>query len=379
LEGANPEGMNRGSARSREGVGETAAASRLEQDLRAQPESLNSVLRQQYGDGLPSLLRAASLLRSGRRVVITGMGASLFASIPLAYDLLSRGIDTVTLEAGEMLHYGQEAYRDAVVVVVSRSGESVEIAKLLAILKGRQPVIGLSNVPASLLSREADVSLHIGSLSDEMVAIQTYTGTLLAHYLLGRAVDDSLENARAELAALLPAFARVVAASFDERRLWEDFLEEGVPVHLLARGASLASAHEGALLFNEVAKSPAIGMPLASFRHGPVEVVDQAFRGIIFAPDGRTRNLNLSLARDIVRFGGQVRVIGPDESDPATDAAGDLASCIVPACSELLVPLFEVVPLQVAALTLAVMRGIRPGSFRFTPQVATDESSFRPG
>lgn len=346
--------------------------SQLAHNILAQPDSLSHVLCRQFGEGLASLEQAASLLRSGRRVLITGIGASMFASTLLEYFLCSCGIDTVKIEAAELLHYRREAFRDAVAVVVSRSGESIEIAKLLAILKGRQPIIGISNEPASALSQCADVNLHIGSLPDEMVAIQTYTGTLLTLYLLANAVTHSLDSARARIETLLPQFSELVHTNLDQLDEWDAFLGTGSPIHLLARGPSYASAMEGALLFNEVAKVSAVGLLAASFRHGPVELVDDNFRGIIFAPQGQTRDLNVGLGRDLMRFGGHIRMVGPSEPH-----AG-MQWCEIPTVPESLAPLFEIVPVQVAALRMAQLRGIPEGSFRYTPQVATDEASFAP-
>ena len=345
--------------------------SRLAHNILAQSDSISCVLQQQCGEGLSALLQAASLLRSGKRVLITGIGASMFASIPFEYFLSSHGIDVVIIEAAELLHYRHEAYRDAVAVVVSRSGESVEIAKLLAILKGRQPIIGVTNEPASLLSQKADVNLHLGSLPDEMVAIQTDTGTLLTLHLLASAATNTLDAAKDEIETFRPEFWQLIATSFDALCGWDTFLETASPIYLLARGPSCASALEGALLFNEVAKIPAVGMPAASFRHGPVELVDHSFRGLIFAPQGRTRDLNIALGRDLARFGGHVRAIGPSQ-----EAVPGLEWCNIMALPETLAPLFEIVPVQVAALRMAQLRGIPAGSFRYTPQVATDEASF---
>lgn len=299
--------------------------SQLAQNIQSQPDSLSSVLRYQSGDGMAALREAARLVASARRVLITGMGASQFASISLEYLLCSRQIDATVVEAGELLHYRYPGYRDAIVIIVSRSGESVEVARLLELLKGRQTIIGISNERDSLLARASDVSLHIGSLADEMVAIQTYTGTLLTEYLLGSAIDDGVENAKEAVEALLPGFADLVAHSLSGIEGWDGFLDIGSPVHLLARGPSCSSAVEGALLFNEIAKFPAVGMPLASFRHGPVELVDKNFRGLIFAPAGETQGLNLALAEDLVRFGGQVRVIGPAQA-----SASKLKWCDMP-------------------------------------------------
>jgi glucosamine--fructose-6-phosphate aminotransferase (isomerizing) len=299
------------------------------------------------------------------------MGASLFASIPLEYFLCSIGIHAVAIEAGEFLHYRHGAYRNAVAVLVSRSGESVEITRLLAILKGRQPIIGISNEPQSLLSQSADVSIHISSLPDEMVAIQTYTGTLLALHLLGSAVVDSFAAAKENIDELIPTFAALIETNMRDLQRWDAFFRLDVPVYLMARGPSCASACEGALLLHEVAKSPEVAMAAASFRHGPVEVVDDNFRGVVFAPQGPTRELNPGLARDLTQFGGHVRLIGP-----TLEATEGMQWCIVPAVPEMLAPLFEIVPLQAAALRLAELRGVKPGSFRYAPQVTVDEASF---
>jgi len=345
--------------------------SHLAQNIQSQPDSLACVLNHQCGDGLPALLEASLLLRSARRVLITGIGASMFASIALEYFLCSRKIDTNVVEAAELLHYRQEAYRDTVVVIVSRSGESIEVARLIKLLKGRLRIIGISNEPGSMLAREADVSLHVGSLADEMVAIQTYTGTLLTGCLLGCVIDNHIESAKAEFESILPEFSKLVTDSLENIRGWDGFLDNASTIHLLARGPSYASALEGSLLLNEIAKFPAVGMPVASFRHGPVELVDSAFRGIIFAQQGHTQDLNLALAHDLVRFGGQVRIIGPVQTQPS-----GLEWCDIPAVPEALSPLFDIVPVQVAALRLAELRGIAPGSFRYTPQVAKDEARF---
>jgi glucosamine--fructose-6-phosphate aminotransferase (isomerizing) len=343
----------------------------LASNILGQPESLANTLRHHCGDGVDAMTHAATLLRSAKKIVITAMGASLFASIPLQYTLCSLGLNAIAVEAGELLHFLKDAWKDAVVLIVSRSGESVEIARLLERMKGSVRIIGVTNEPASQLSRAADVSLSIASLNDEMVAIQTYVGTLLTLHLLGSRVAGSFDVAADEVRGLLPAFASLVKSTMDNRTEWDSFLKPSSAIYLLARGPSIASAHEGALLFHEVAKNPAVAMPIASFRHGPVEVVDETFRGIVFVPKGATQDLNLALASDLVAFGGRVRLVGP------TEAGLEHAEwCGTPSVSQALAPLVEIVPLQAAAFELAVLRGIEPGSFRFAPQVSVDEASF---
>jgi glucosamine--fructose-6-phosphate aminotransferase (isomerizing) len=99
--------------------------------------------------------------------------------------------------------------------------------------------------------------------------------------------------------------------------------------------------------------------------------VDESFRGMLFAPTGKTRDLTLSLASDLQRFGGKIKLIGP-----TPEGNGDASWCIMPECPEALAPLFQIIPVQAAALRLAQLRGIAPGSFRYAPQVATNEACF---
>ena len=131
----------------------------------------------------------------------------------------------------------------------------------------------------------------------------------------------------------------------------------------------MASAHEGALLLHETAKAQAVAMACAAFRHGPTEMVDEGFCGVVFAPNGRTQELNRMLAVDLQRFGGRVRVIGPQ-------SVAGLDCIVTPDLPDTLAPLFEVIPLQCAALRLAEMRKVPIGEFRYTPMVTTDETSF---
>jgi glucosamine--fructose-6-phosphate aminotransferase (isomerizing) len=343
---------------------------RLALDIRGQSASLARVMDQHCGAGRARLQEAAGLLRSSARVVIVGMGASLNAAIPFENLLCSHGIKSCSVEAGELLHYRLAACQDATIVVVSRSGESIEITRVLAALRGRVPIIGVTNESNNTLGREADVVLDVGSLPDEMVAIQSYTGTLLTLFLLGMATADRLGEAHKELDGLLPSLPGWITASLQAHRDWDAFLEPDSCLYMLGRGPSYGSAAQAALLFSEVAKAPAIAMGVASFRHGPIEVIDRRFRALVFAPRGRTRDLNIGLAKDISRFGGSVRVIGPKDEDQSGSHWINTQPC-----SEVLAPLLEIVPAQVAAMRLAELRGIVVGSFRFAPQVTKDEAT----
>jgi glucosamine--fructose-6-phosphate aminotransferase (isomerizing) len=214
-------------------------------------------------------------------------------------------------------------------------------------------------VRGTRLDREADHAIFINSASDRMVAVQTYTGTMAVLLLLAAAVVEEPESRwRATIQAATAALALAIENAVAESEDWNEFLKGAEVVHLLGRGPSLASVREGALLFNESARMPSAGMSAALFRHGPVEIVDQAFRGIVFASQTATREIDLALANDLKALGGKVRVCQPEG---------------VPSPFE---PLVEIATVQIAACRLAETRGIDPGDFRYATLVTLTEAGF---
>lgn len=341
-------------------------------DILLQPVSLARVLAHHDGPGRGELRQAADLLRNAQTVILTGMGASLFACMPLEYYLAARGCRVVLAETAELLHYQVERCPGAVVVMVSRSGDTIEIKNLLAALNRKTATIGITNEPESCLARCADAVLLVTNHPDEFVAIQSYTGHLATLLLVGAAAVCREDEFRAGFDAALEQLPGLIQTCLDASANWREFFEGAAVVHLVGRGPSLASCAEGALLFNEVAKLPAIAQPAGLFRHGPVEVVDASFRALVFAPAGSTQRLNLDLAQDLASFGGRVCVVGPAQLLPDRPWVWN-----VPAASAELAPLLEVVPLQFAAWRLALWRGLVPGDFRYVARVTLDEARFQ--
>jgi glucosamine--fructose-6-phosphate aminotransferase (isomerizing) len=340
----------------------------LLRDILNQPRSLAEAVEYQSGAGR-SALTAAARLMMGQRLLCSGMGSSLYACYALSTELAQYGIATTTIDAAELLHYHHYAYRDAVAVLVSRSGESIETLKLLPLLKAQGTrLVSVTDVADSTLAREADVSVLIHGGQDHLVAVQSYTATLIVLSLLSAALVNDLEARRIELEMTVKALIDCVPQCVEQSAGWQSFFGDAQVIHLLGRGPSIASIFEGALLFNEVAKFPSVPMEAAQLRHGPVEIVDERHRAIVFAPNDHTRELNVALAHDLIRLGGQARLIGPGTTDRDWWTTPE-----VPAP---LAPLIEIVPVQCAALRLAEWRGFTPGEFRVATQVTRSEAGF---
>ncbi len=347
----------------------------LIENILGQPEAVRTVAAHQLGEGKHALLQSSALLRSSQRIILSGMGASLSACIPLSHYLASKGVLVPMIETSELLHsYAPVIDEKTAVILVSRSGETVEVTKLVPILKQRKAaVIGVTNVPHSTLGSSSTQWLWLHSPPDQLVAIQTYTATVLVLLLLGAAFLNELDaNLRSELDGTVNALSNWIPKCLELSDKWSSFLEAASPLYFLGRGASLASVAESVLLLHEVAKAPAVGMSAADFRHGPVEVVDGRFHGIIFGSQKETAELDAALAEDVAGMKGNVHWIGPR-------VAG---RNIVPLCPwpanvpDRFAPVFEIIPIQIAAYRIAESRGIIPGEFRHAPTITLSEAGF---
>lgn len=349
----------------------------------AQPTSHQALLKLQTGPGQAVLAACAKRIREAQgRVIFSGMGASFFAVLPAVSRLEQQGYPVQAIESAELLHYGIASLRRGDVgVLISRSGGSIEVLRLAEKMRDAGMTrIGVTNLPETKLEHASDLTLRIGSSADQLIAVQTYTGTVLTLLLLAEQVLAG-ECTRLSDAcdAAMPALSSVIEESFHASESWADLLPTDGTLYLLGRGPALASVHEGALLLHETAKAPAVGMSCGQFRHGPVEIVSKEFRAIVFGTSPLTRGMDRSLADDLLRMGAAVRWIGPADG---LSGAGQHASSLItwpqitPEFAPALAPIFDIVPLQFAAYRLARWRDITPGDFRYASEITSAESGF---
>lgn len=343
----------------------------LLENILAQPPALRIVADYQLGPGLTTLRRCAELLRAAKRIVLTGMGASLFACGPMRYVLAGRGIDVSVVETAELLYFLDAFARpDTVLVLVSRSGESVETVKLLDHV--RCTTIGVTNVPDTMLAVRTTEHILLNSPSDQLVAAQTYVASVVTLLLLAAAYLGDLESAKADLDTTIHLLPAWVSDNISASQKWQSFTDLTSSLYILGRGSGLASVEEGVLLMHEVAKTPAVGMSIAQFRHGFVEAADKNIRAVILGTQPATRKLDEQFAEDLQRMGAAVRWVGPASTSAGVPTLANWPEN-VPAR---FAGVFEVVPLQLLAYRTAESRGFVPGLFRWASTVTGSEEGF---
>jgi glucosamine--fructose-6-phosphate aminotransferase (isomerizing) len=347
----------------------SAAETMLFKDICKQPVQLAQSLSHMFGVGKSVLVAAAAVLRGARPIVICGIGASWHAGMAMQAHLLAHGWPALLMDASELLHFA-EIPRGATVVLLSRSGKSTEIVQLIEKCRSRSAtVIAITNQFDSPLAQGSDFVLHTCTDFDHAVSVSTYSAIALAGALLAceatghldPLLHDELSQALASAGAAIPEWRKTIEQS--------GWLGDGTgATYFLARGAGLASCHEARLLWEEASKMPATALTAGGFRHGPQEIVRAGFRAGIWIDAERMRNQDLDLARDLRQLGARVLLIGQGLDERAADCV--LRLPLIPSQWQFLI---EIIPIQIAAERLAILRGEDPDSFRLCSYIVENE------
>ena len=348
-------------------------------DILDQPRALEATLRGLHvPNSLPQILRR---LEGGelRRIVLTGMGSSFYALHPLHVLLNSYGITTVMLETSELVHYFPKLLdRQTLIVAVSQSGRSAEIVRLLDENKRRAQIIGVTNTEDSPLAFQADSVLLTSAGPEFSVSCKTYVTALMALGQLGSLLvtgdgasvsqssssGDRPEKTASELAHAAPAVRNYLDSWRDHALELAARLEGVRHLFLVGRGGSLAAAGTGGLIIKESTHRHSEGMSSAAFRHGPFEMLNEEMFVLVFAGDEKTNALNVRLVEDIRQSGGRAELLGKD--------AG-LASLRIPEVPRSVLPILEILPVEMVTLALATQTGKEAGRFTLGSKVTTTE------
>lgn len=341
---------------------------KLFDDIVQQPARILESLRYTMDEGRVALERAAEILRESEFIYIVGMGASWNAGMAIQALFHSQGHPALLVDASEFLHFA-ELPKNAALIVLSRSGRSTEIVKLLTKSKARDAkIVGITNTPDSPLALNADVVLKLMTGFDHQVSTSMYTALAMTGGLLacetGRLLNDRLPS---QLEASLNDTSLAILP-WREQIEGSDWLVADAPTYFLARGGSVASCYEARLLWEEAAKAPASALTTGGFRHGPQEIVDSKLRIGLWINGEKMRSQDLVLAGDLREYGSTVCLIGQGLDATAADVVIHIPR--IPAAWQFLIDIF---PIQIAAECLSRRRGRDCDSFRICSYIVEEE------
>ncbi|HLW76142.1 MAG TPA: glutamine--fructose-6-phosphate transaminase (isomerizing), partial [Bryobacteraceae bacterium] len=274
--------------------------------------------------------------------------------------------------------YGSEfRYRDPIIdrstltVVISQSGETADTlaAQREAKHKGSK-TLAICNVVGSMMTREAAGTLitHAGP-EIGVAASKTFTAQLTALFLLGMYLGQAREVLGAEESRRLSDLLLRIPGQLEEilRRdsVYEDLsklLFRASDFLYLGRGVHFPMALEGALKLKEISYIHAEGYPAGEMKHGPNALIDSNLPTVVLATrdpaDEMSRVLyekTLSNIQEVKAREGMVVAVACEGDEEISKVADHVVR--VGVTHDLLLPILEVVPLQLIAYHIAVRRG----------------------
>jgi glucosamine--fructose-6-phosphate aminotransferase (isomerizing) len=334
-----------------------------------QPETVRATLRGRlvFEDGtarLGGLNLTAEECRGISRIVIVACGTSWHASLVGRHVLEEiAGIPVVVEYASEYRYRRSPHVPGTLAIAVSQSGETADTLEAIRAAKADGcRVIGIVNSVGSSIARETDggIYLHAGpevgvastkAFTSQVVALVLLALHLGRHRGLSEAEGCDLVWHLAQLPALV---ARALELEPAVRAIAAAHVHTANALYL-GRGASFPVALEGALKLKEISYIHAEGYPAAEMKHGPIALIDENMPVVVVAPDDCVYQKVRSNIQEVKARGGRIVAITSEGVPPL----GALAEheLRVPATHPLLSPILTVIPLQLLAYHIAVLRG----------------------
>jgi glucosamine--fructose-6-phosphate aminotransferase (isomerizing) len=334
-------------------------------EIREQPVALKDTLHYYLqGDGAEKLKSVVHLWSTGKydNIIFTGMGSSYFISYAATCLFNKHNITSFAINAGELLHYQFSLLNNkSLLICISQSGESFEIVNILQKLSKDVTIISVCNEEKSFLAEFAKNTLLCKAGREEMTSTKTFVSSYLIVYILSLALVGEFND---KAVSKIEKMIYVVDYLINNCDQWLSdsiaLLAHAPFIQLIGRGPVYATVKQSALMFMEATGTPSSGTLGGEFRHGPMEMVKEGFKAIVFASSGETYTQSVSMAKDISKYGGKVIFI-TNKTPIFSDR--NILNITIPFLESDLFAIPAVVPLQLIVNQWALKNNITPGTF----------------
>ncbi len=338
-------------------------------EIYEQPEALENALRGRLSDGdaashFGGLNIDPQQLRRAERIILTACGTSYHAALVGEYLFEEFARIPVEVEyASEFRYRNPPIDRNTIVIAITQSGETADtLAALRESKRKGHPTLALCNVVGSSIAREADggVYLHagpeIGVASTKAFTNQVAVLAMLALYFGRMRHLSALQGARmiGELRAIPDAVRQTLSCDDAVRGIAERYCHATNFLYL-GRQYHYPVALEGALKLKEICYIHAEGYAAAEMKHGPIALVDRETPSVFLMPRGPIFDKVMSNLEEVKARGGPVIAVACEGDEDVAARADEVI--YVPEVPEYLQPLVSVVPLQLLAYHIALLRG----------------------
>jgi len=348
----------------------------MHREIYEQPQAIAETVRRHLKDDIifPGELQAIeSALLTFEKLIIAASGSSRHAG--LAGEIMIEDLSGVAVEveyASEYCYRSTHAAIDPIVIVITQSGETADTiaAQREALTRGVK-TIGISNVDGTTIVREASAALITGAGRELSVpATKSFTTQLTVLYLMALFLARKRGRMTSEVTrSYLQRLMKLPESIEQQLPAWDRQAEEYAEKHFrsekflyLGRGVHYAIAREGALKLKEISYAHAEGYPVGELKHGPNALVDENLPVVVLAtcdrndPDSVLRyRRTLEVMKEVKSRRGLLVTVATAGDEQVREIADQVF--FVPPAPELLLPIIEVIPLQLFAYHVAVLKG----------------------
>ncbi|HVM73053.1 MAG TPA: glutamine--fructose-6-phosphate transaminase (isomerizing), partial [Anaerolineales bacterium] len=343
----------------------------MQKEIHEQVRSLTDTLagRVDFQAGrvrLPELKLTPEAARKIQKVVITACGTAAYAG--MVGKILIEKIVRLPCEVqigSEFRYCDPIVDENSVVLAISQSGETADT--LAAMEEGRHKgavIWSIVNAIGSQAMRVSDGCISMQSGPEIGVAsTKAFTAPLVDLYMLAvlladlrGSLDDEARRALVADLRLVPDMASRVLNSEAEIKKVAHALRNVRDCLYLGRGINMPIAYEGALKLKEISYVHAEGYPAGEMKHGPIALIDRHMPVVCIAPKDPWHEKMISQIQQAKARGGKVIAVATEGDELVASMADHVLW--VPDCPWMLSPVVTVIPLQILAYHIAVLRGL---------------------
>ena len=337
-------------------------------EIHEQPAAITATVSPRVEKGLPEL-RIPELtdekLRSIRRVHLVGCGTAMHAGM-----VGKTAIEKLARVPAEVDIASEFRYRDPIldpedlVIIISQSGETSDTLAALKLAKSRGvPVLAIVNVVGSSIARAADHVLYTYAGPEIAVAsTKAYTVQLCVLYLFalrlayarGTLTEDQTRRYTAQLQRA-PELVRSRLADCEQIKYLASRYVNTQSCFFIGRGFDYALSLEGSLKLKEISYVHSDAYAAGELKHGTISLITEGVPVMALATQKQVYEKTLSNAKETRSRGARVLLFTTKDA-PVPEGMAD-AVVRLDDYEEVLMPLQLIVPLQLFAYYMAVLRG----------------------
>ena len=304
-------------------------------------------------------------LVGANRIIIIACGTSWHAGLVAEYIFEELCRTPVEVEyASEFRYRNPVIHPGDVIFAISQSGETADT--LVAIEKAKQQgafIFGIVNVVGSSIARTSHAGAYthagpeIGVASTKAFTAQLAVLTMVALKIAkqkGTIDEERYMHLLQELHDVPNKIADVLKNADQVRKLAAKY-KDARDFLYLGRGYNFPVALEGALKLKEISYIHAEGYPAAEMKHGPIALVDESLPVVFVATRDSYHEKVVSNMQEIKARKGRVISVITEGDEHSSSLSESIMA--VPAADEIVAPMLSVVPLQLLAYYIGVMKG----------------------